>query len=291
MPILPVGNDRLRAAVNTHGAELWSVQTGNGAEWLWQGDATWWSGRAPILFPIVGRTFNNAISVDGKRYPMGIHGFCRQADFSVVEAQKDSVRLRLSDSPATREQYPFAFRLDLVFAVEGDSVVNRAEVHNPGSKPMPFSFGFHPAFKWPVPGGGGEQHWLMLDEPEEPPTTRLGKDLMTAPETEPSLFRAGRYPPQPADFERDALILDGMRSRAISFGVDGSPRIDVTFADLPTLGLWQKPGAPYICIEPWHGATPYVGGSDDIAQRPGNVWLEPGATRSFTMTLIPHPAG
>lgn len=291
MPIIDFGNDRLTAAVNTLGAELWSVKTSGGAEWLWQGDATWWAGRAPILFPIVGRVFNGGNTIDGKHYPMTIHGFCRQAEFSVVEAKKDSVRLRLTDSHTTREQYPFAFQLDLVFAVEGETLVNRAEVHNPGDKRMPFSFGFHPAFNWPVPGASGREHWLMLDEPEEPPTTHLGKDLMTATETEPSLFRGGRFAPKPADFERDALILDGMRSRAISFGVDGGPRVDVTFADLPTLGLWQKPGAPYICIEPWHGATPYVGGSDDITKRPGGMMLEPGATRSFTMTVIPHAAG
>ncbi len=291
MPVIEFGNDRLHAAVNTRGAELWSVRSADGAEWLWQGDPAWWAGRAPVLFPIVGRTFNGAISIDGKPYPMGIHGFCRQAEFAVAETKPHSVRLRLTDGPATREQYPFAFRLDLVFAAEGDTLVNRAEVHNPGDKPLPFSFGLHPAFNRPVPGGAGKEHWLTLAEPEEPPTTRLGKDLMTAPGTEPSLFRRGRYAPKAADFERDAFILDGLRSRSLWFGVDGGARVDVAFPDMSMLGVWQKPGAPYLCIEPWQGTTPLVGASDDLASRPGSMSLEPGATRTFTMTVTPRPAG
>lgn len=283
-----IGNDALTVAVDTLGAELASIATAPGAEWLWQGDPAIWSGRAPILFPIVGRTFDGAISVGGRKYPMNIHGFCRRAVFAVVQAEPDALRLRLTDSPATRAQYPFAFNLDIVFAVEGGTLVNRAEVHNTGAAPMPFSFGFHPGFSWPLPGGKGKQHWLTLSEEEEPPTSRLGEKLMTAPGHEPSVFSAGRYAPAPADFQRDAIIIDALKSRAITFGVDGGPTIEVTFADLSSLGIWQKPGAPYLCIEPWQGSTPLVGGSDAIDQRPGNVWLAPGATRSFSMTITPR---
>jgi len=65
----------------------------------------------------------------------------------------------------------------------------------------------------------------------------------------------------------------------------------VAFADQESLGIWQKPGAPYICIEPWQGRTPVEGGSDALDQRPGAVWIGPGATRSFTLTVTPQRAG
>ena len=288
MSIVKVGSAALSVAVDTHGAELASISTADGAEWLWQSDPAYWTGRAPILFPIVGRNAGGIISIGGRKFEMSIHGFARPSDFVVAEADPEMVRLRLVDSETTRRQYPFAFVLDLVFAVDGGTLVNRAEVSNPGNAPMPFSFGFHPAFRWPLPGGEGKPHWLTLAEPEEPPTSRLGDKLMTAPGHEPSVFVKGRYAPAADDFRRDAIIIDALRSRSATFGVDGGPAVVVTFADFPSLGLWQKPGAPYLCIEPWQGLTPLVGASDAIEDRPGIVWLDPGATRSFTMTITPR---
>lgn len=288
MATLTIGNGTLSAAVSTHGAELASIRTADGAEWLWQGDPAWWTGRAPVLFPIVGRVENGIITVGGRPYPITTHGFARGSDFDVAESKPEALRLRLVDSDATRTQYPFAFRLDLVFAVEGGTLIARAEVTNAGTGRMPFSLGFHPAFRWPLPGGEGMPHRVRLEKPEEPPTVRLGEKLMTAPGHQPTVFRNGRYAPAAGDFAGDAVILDGLASRAATFGVDGGPEVAVTFADFPTLGIWQKPGAPYLCLEPWQGLTPLLGASEAIEDRPGIVWLEPGATRSFTMTITPR---
>jgi galactose mutarotase-like enzyme len=177
----------------------------------------------------------------------------------------------------------------MAFAVAGTTLTMRAEVSNTGAVPLPFSFGFHPAFQWPLPGGEGETHWLTLAEKEEPLTRRLGERLMLAEGYESSVFLAGRYAPKPADFQRDAVILDSARSRAVTFGVDGGPSIEARFPDLPHLAFWQKPGAPYLCIEPWQGLTPFVGGSNAIEERPGIVLLEPGATWALGMTVVVHP--
>jgi galactose mutarotase-like enzyme len=291
MTIHKIGNDRLTVAVDSHGAELASIKTADGAEWLWQGDPQWWSGRAPILFPIVGRSPNGILTIGGKPIKMDTHGFARTSEFSVAEAAPHLLRLRLTDSDDTRTLYPFAFRLDIVFELDGGTLVNRAEVSNTGRERMPFSFGFHPAFQWPLPGGDAKTHWITLAEKEEPPTQRLGAGLMTSEVELPSVFKAGRYAPQASDFENDAVIIYSARSRALTFGVDGGPLIATTFVDFPSFGLWQKPGAPYLCIEPWQGITPFVGKSDAIEERPGGVWLDPGAMRSFTMTSTPRPKG
>ncbi|HEY5080670.1 MAG TPA: aldose 1-epimerase family protein [Bauldia sp.] len=287
MAIVKLGNGTLSVGVDLRGAELASIQTADGAEWLWQGDPAIWTGRAPILFPIVGRTPGGILSIGGRKFAMGTHGFARGSDFVLAEASPEMVRLRLIDSEATQKQYPFAFVFDLVFAVEGETLVIRAEVRNTGEARMPFSLGFHPAFRWPLPGGEGRPHFVTLAEPEEPLTSRLGEKLMTAPGHEPSVFREGRYAPKADDFTRDAIIIDALESRSATFGVDRRPRVVVAFADFPSLGIWQKPGAAYLCVEPWQGMTPLVGASDAIEKRPGIVWLDPGEMRSFTMTVTP----
>ena len=289
MTIHKIGNDRLTVAVDSLGAELASIKTADGSEWLWQGDPKWWTGRAPILFPIVGRSPHGVLTIDGKPIKMDTHGFARTSEFSVAEAKPHLVRLRLKDSVATRMLYPFPFALDLVFELDGGTLITRAEVSNTGTTRMPYSLGFHPAFQWPLPGGEGKKHWITLAEKEEPPTRRLGEGLMIAHGYQPSVFAEGRYAPAAADFTNDAVIVDSARSRSLIFGVDGGPVLETGFADFPAFGLWQKPGAPYLCIEPWQGLTPFVGGSDAIEERPGSVWLEAGAMRSFTMTAMPRP--
>jgi galactose mutarotase-like enzyme len=281
----------LTVAIDTFGAELASIRTAGGAEWLWQGDPKWWTGRAPILFPIVGRNHDDTIVIGGKPYKMGTHGFARRTEFAVVDATPDAARFRISETAATMAQYPFQFQLDMAFAVAGLTLTTVAEVTNTGASVLPFSLGFHPAFLWPLPGGEGKTHWLTLAEPEEPLTRRAGDRLMLGAGYEPSMFVAGRYAPKPADFERDAVMMDTARSRGVTFGVDGSPSLGARFPEMPHLAFWQKPGAPYLCIEPWQGLTPFVGGSNAIEERPGIVFLDPGATRSFTLTLTFSPAG
>ncbi|MEJ0097097.1 MAG: aldose 1-epimerase family protein [Bauldia sp.] len=288
MAILKIGNEALQVAVDSHGAELNSIRSADGAEWLWQGDPEFWNGRAPILFPVVGRSPDSTVTIGGRKFPMSNHGFARTTEFAAVEQRPETLRLRIVDSEETRKSYPFAFQLDIVFALEGATLVNRAEVRNTGSVRMPFSLGFHPAFFWPLPGGERKTHFVTLADTEEPPTLRLGDKLVLAPGEELTVFTEGRFAPSPADFERDAIIIDDIRSHRATFGVDGGPQVLVTWDGLTALGLWQKPGAAYLCIEPWQGLPPYVGGSVALEERPGIVWLDPGASRTFTMTITPH---
>lgn len=51
-------NDQLQVTFSTHGAEYISVKRG-ACEYIWQGDPAYWSGKAPMMFPICGRFFDN----------------------------------------------------------------------------------------------------------------------------------------------------------------------------------------------------------------------------------------
>ena len=73
-----IQNDRFTASVNDLGAELWSLRDRrSGREYIWQGDARYWTGRSPVLFPIVGRLKDDAYLVNGRQYRMKKHGFAR----------------------------------------------------------------------------------------------------------------------------------------------------------------------------------------------------------------------
>ena len=47
-----IGNDRLSAAINPFGAELSSLKDAEGRELMTNADPAFWTGHAPILFPV-----------------------------------------------------------------------------------------------------------------------------------------------------------------------------------------------------------------------------------------------
>ncbi len=65
----------------------------------------------------------------------------------------------------------------------------------------------------------------------------------------------------------------------------GTTLILVSHDRMAMLGLWQVPGAHYICIEPWAGHADPEGFAGDITQKPGIVLLAPGESRSFRMDV------
>jgi galactose mutarotase-like enzyme len=172
MPILE--NDHIRAEIVTRGAELIRLQDARGVDFLWNGDPNWWGGRAPILFPIVGKVRDDKIVVDGAEYPMRQHGFARTSEFTVAHLEATECCLQLEASRDTRAQYPFNFILDIRHAIGGPSLLTEATVRNVGEHPMPISFGFHPALRWPLDEGGSRDgHALVFADREAAPIRRF----------------------------------------------------------------------------------------------------------------------
>ncbi|MEQ1407617.1 aldose 1-epimerase family protein [Neorhizobium sp. Rsf11] len=279
-----IENQHLAVEVSPLGAEMQSLTTADGRSWLWNGDAAFWSGRSPILFPMVGKARENRVSVEGKSYEMGQHGFARRSEFSLAASTGTMCRHELVASDATRAVYPFEFLLAVTHAVDGPKLTVSAEVENRDTRPMPFGLGFHPAFLWPLPGGEGRAHAVTLDNGAEPALVRLEGGLVK-PERLPSPFRAGRLTLDHAMFEEDAMIFPEGAGDGLTYAAEGGPALKFSFENLPNLALWQKAGAPYVCIEPWHGTAAEIGGPDDLAKRPYGVILQPGGKARFAFTV------
>ena len=275
-----IGNDQISVEVSPLGAEMQSITTADGAQWLWDGDAKYWGGRSPILFPMVGKAPKDTISIDGKSYPMSQHGFARRSEFELAAADATSCRFELMGTEASWQVYPFDFLLAVTHRVEGARVIVTAEVTNRDHKVMPFGIGFHPAFVWPLPGAAVETHGITLDNGGEPPLIRLDHGLVVTKEL-PSPFQAGMLVLEHDLFEADAMLFPDGAGAGLTYGCPGGPSIKFEFENLPNLALWSKPGAPFVCIEPWHGTAALVDGSDDLEQRPFAKVLGPGATARF----------
>lgn len=285
--LIPIASHRIAAAINPLGAELWSLRDAHGAEYMTDADPAYWTGHAPLLFPIVGALNGGRYRLDGSEYSLPRHGFARTSRFALVEHTAETARFRLTDSAETRAVYPFAFVLDMEFRAEGDVLRQVATVTNPADAPLWFSFGFHPAFAWPLPGGAAkEAHHVVFAQDEPAPVRRIDPATgLVLPAPQPSPVSGDRFIPAASQFDADALIWDRLASRSLTFGADQGARLEIGFPDTPMLGVWQKPGAAYLCIEPWQGLADPQGWTGELRDKPGIVALAPGAARSFRMDV------
>lgn len=271
----------LVARIDALGAELVRLQDAAGRDLLWDGDPAFWTGRSPLLFPMVGRARDDRITVAGRTYGMGQHGFARTSVFTLLRSDAASCTWRLEASDATRRRYPFAFRLDVTYRIEGATLHMEAEVANTDTAVLPASFGFHPALRWPLPYGKPRATHDIVFEKEEPAPIRRPVDGLLSAAGFPTPVHERRLPLSDDLFEAGALIFDTLASRSLVYG----EAIRVDFPRMPHLGIWTKPGAGYVCIEPWQGYASPEGFDGDFADKPGMVGVAPGATETFAMGI------
>ena len=285
--LISVSSERLTARINPLGAELWSLVDSEGHSLMTDADPTFWTGRAPILFPIVGALVEDAYSLSGRRYTLAKHGFARRSTFTVVQHDAASAVFRLDADEYTRACYPFDFRLDMRFSLAGATLQMAALVSNLGKEDMPFSFGYHPAFAWPLPfGAPTEAHRIVFDHAEPAPLRQLDSATgLVAPDPRPTPVDGAVLTPTYAMFEQDALIWDQLSSRSLDWGAPLAPSLHIEFPDMKWLGVWQKPGAHYLCIEPWAGMADPAGFVGEIWKKPGIIRLPPGESRRFRMSV------
>ncbi|MBL6077585.1 aldose 1-epimerase family protein [Belnapia sp. T18] len=277
--MIQIASDALTAAIKPEGAELCRLRDAAGREFLWNAGPAW-PRHAPVLFPIVGRLAGDGLNHAGRRYPMRQHGFARDRTFTLIDQAPDRCAFRLTDGAETHAAYPFAFALDIHYAVAGGRLSADYRLSNPGPEPLPASLGAHPAFRWPLPGAEGRPHALSFESDEPAPIRRL-QDGLLLPEPQPSPIEGRRLALSPALFEADAMILDQPHSRAVEYRAEGGPRggsgLRFAFTGFPHLGLWSKPGgADFLCIEPWQGFASPLGWDGEFTDKPGLVTLPPG---------------
>ncbi len=284
--IVVIAADGISAGIDPLGAELHYLRDRSGRDLLWNGDPAFWTGRAPLLFPIVGGLVDDRYRLDGKQYALPKHGFARRCRFDPIAQDSASATFRLQADDATRAAYPFDFRLDMRFAVTGSAITLVATVSNLGDRPMPASFGFHPALRWPLPYGQPRaDHRIHFDQPEPAPIRRLDASGLLDPAPHPTPIAGQDLALDDSLFAADAIILDRPASRRLHYGASAGPRLRVDFPDMPMLGIWMKPGADYLCIEPWQGIADPAGFIGDFSEKPGMVILDAGEQREFAMTI------
>ena len=283
---LPLSSGDLSVEVDPLGAQLSTLRDRAGRDLLWGGDPSIWAGRAPLLFPIVGALVGGHYRLGSAAYPLPRHGFARVKHFEIVDTSSGAATLRLRADESTLQVYPFRFELDVRFALDGPTLSVTTSVRNLGAEEMPASVGYHPGFRWPLPfGRARSSHFIefAMDEPD--PVRRLNAAGLLTPERHPTPISHRRLTLEDGLFQDDVIIFDRIQSRHVTYGADDGPRIRVSYPDAPYLGIWTKPRAPFICIEPWHGVADPEGFTDDFTTKPGVFTVAAGSAVSTQLIV------
>jgi len=262
-----------RARIATHGAEWlgWSVE---GRELLWAPDDVHWDRTAPVLFPVCGWTRGGVARVGGETFPLGLHGFAMGERFEVVGQGADHVTLRLTQSAATLAQYPFPFTLEVTYRLEGSGIEVTGLVRNTGEAAMPYAFGLHPGFRWPLVGGDKGTHRLVFHAPERAEVPVIASGGLFSAQMRPVPIEGRTLPLDEALFAREALCFLEAASSGLSF--EGpSARLRMDWEGFPHLVVWSRPGAPFLCLETWTGHGDPEGFEGDLFAKPSMIALPP----------------
>lgn len=275
-----IKNDFLKAEFDTLGAELKSVQNQEGFEFIWQAEEIW-PRSAPILFPVVGTLKNHQYQFMGKKYAMNHHGFARDSEFIVLHQSAHSICFLLSnygEEPA--ENYPFHYHFLVTYTLSENELIQKFRVINKGESYLPFSFGAHPAFNLQE----GQQYEIVFEKAEESLSYTIEDGLIS--EKMRAVIVKNTIKITPDTFNEDALVFDKLQSNKVVLqNKEKSHNVSVTIQNFPYLGIWAKPNAPFVCIEPWVGIADFINANGDILQKRGMVILPIGEEfeREFRM--------
>ncbi len=278
--------DGLTAVISAAGAELHSIRTPAGTEILWQAGAQW-PRRAPVLFPIVGRLTRDTLLHEGVSYRMTQHGFARDRAFRALDRDAVSCRLMLQDDAQSRTIYPFAFRLEIAYRIDGPTLTVGYTLSNPASHVLPASLGAHPAFAWPLDPALAPNDHAIVFEREEPGPIRRVQDGLLRPDPERTPIRGRHLALRPELFDDDAVILEAPLSRSLRYGVADGAGLRIAWSGFAQLGLWSKPGAPFLCVEPWSGLASPRGFEGEFGDKPHVMLIPPGQSwhASWSVTV------
>lgn len=284
-----IGNEYLRVTVNQKGAELWSVASHDGTEYLWQGNPAYWADRALTIFPYVARLTQGLYVMDGETHAMPIHGFAPESVFDVEEKTEDKMTFLLRSSSETLAQYPRAFEFRVVYALKGKTLSVSYDVRNCDARRMYFGLGGHPGFNVPLePGQAFENYRLRFSQPCKPVRVGFSEDCFVNGQDTPFELKDGCVVPLSHDlFDDDAIVLRDMAREVTLESENGSRAVTVSFPDMPYLGIWHWPrtDAPYVCIEPWRSLPSRKGEIAVFERQEDLVSLDPGKTYVNTWTI------
>lgn len=280
--MIEISNNELKVVISEAGAEMQSLRSiRDGREYLWQGDAKYWTGRSPILFPIVGGMWNGQCRSGDQVLRIPKHGFVKSQMWTPVEVTETATTLAYEPCEADLAVFPWRFRIEVTYALEGKTVRATMRAKNEDASTMWFQMGGHPGLALADFAEENAVDGFLRLEGNPRSLLRAGDQGCLEADRHPVLMTADGLVPLCVDtFANEALIFDDHQVEAVTL-VDLSRRnVCRVASSAPVWLFWSPQGvhAPFVCAEPWYGLCDRQGFEGDISERPFIQQAEPGQT-------------
>ena len=289
--MITLENEFLKVEIAKQGAEMQRIfGKEEKIDYLWDGQEEFWNGRAPVLFPIVGRLNHNRFLSNGKEFEMNQHGFARKQEWEVEETSLTQATFILKPTDELKQSYPFDFVLKATYSLNGHSVKVDYAVENNSAEMMPYSLGSHPAFHVPLNGEGTfEDYQLTIEPPMDLEKLEIGTIPYINGEKKPfDKFEEGTMKLK-RDLFQESMILDTKSTiETVTLSSNQSKHgVRLYIAEFPYLCLWSKEGteAPFLCIEPFNGLPDVYGEVGELSEKKGILSLAPSEIKHHTYTI------
>ncbi|CAL67121.1 aldose 1-epimerase [Christiangramia forsetii KT0803] len=272
-----IENEFLKITVKETGAELCSIlNKENHKEYIWQANPEIWGSHAPNLFPVIGVLQNGKYHFENKEYEMPKHGFIRHNEnIRLKEKSENQLVFELLYSDETLKMYPFKFDFKIAFTLNKKSLEVNHHIINLDEKPIYFSLGGHPALNIQLfENEKIEDYSLVFDQEMDLSTYLLNDQGLVTSRTKGILDNEHQIRLTEDIFNKDALIFKNIKSKKVDLVSAKCGKIlSVKYEDFKNLGIWAKPGAPYVCIEPWLGIADIEGTDQNLTNKEGIIEL------------------
>lgn len=277
--VYTIRNDELTVKISDLGAELQSLADRDGNEYLWQGDPAFWEGRAPVLFPLCGRTWEDQASVEGVPCHLGLHGFFHRRLALAEPISESAIRFIEQSDADTLSDFPRAFRLTLTYRLDGSTLTIHADVENTGEQTLHYAYGGHPGFRLPFAGGKKEDCFVRFAGDGIRKVRFDSSCRYPVGGTEPIALAGGNtFPVSEEPFRSGSFFLSGTGEEATLSSHASDRKIVLRYPGFPYLGLWKVPGAEFLCLEPWSSMPAYFGKPLELSEREDFFHLPAGET-------------
>jgi galactose mutarotase-like enzyme len=274
--------------------------------------ASEWRGKAPVLFPAVGRQRDGKYNLAGKPTEMPIHGFASSQEFRVKHSTHDAVGAELSVSLSSADIsgditacYPFIFELEITYRLANGIIsvshqIKHLSDSTIGASGMPFGIGNHITFNFPFEGHP-DSSWDkgtivskdVSHEFELTPGSLLSGVTNAVPFTAgiPLTYSSttnGVFGQDPASDPKGCISLvlrDGDRRGVRISQCIKEPPADWTPEYLTRINhalyfvLWGEKSKGFLCVEPW------LTGPNSLNDLIGTPVLSPGDSLVWEMAI------
>lgn len=285
-----IENSNLICTIESNGAEIRSlINKATGENYIWQINQSVWGSSSPVLFPAIGKIKADKVVYNSNEYSMPKHGIIRNNNTLEFKQLSDSkCAFTLVSSEETLKQYPYQFSFTVEYTLIGHRLGMTYKIENRDTVPMHFNCGGHTAYACPLDKNTKLSDYV-IEFPEEQhlKASTLGDSGLLSNRKREIVKHKKTLPLSETIFNEDALIFENIDFDWVRLRKKNSNKgVVVKFSGYPHLAFWSKPGADYVCIEPWLGLPDHEEESIDITQKSTYKTIKPNGKFCISIETV-----